>query len=150
MRDGTRRLAPARVGEQAPLQILSKRGVSFRVDLAAIALAFELREALAIQRHVRIVESLATGGAAAHQRGHDQQQGGQDHERGEGPEEEHREPLKMADPRRARSMAANLSGRPCTGKDSMPVHPSRKFHRFTAADTDPAASSLRESVKFSG
>ena len=103
-------------------EILSKRGVSLRVDLAALALAFELRETLAIQRHVRIVEGLATGGAAAHQRGHDQQQGGQDHERGEGPEEEHREPLKMADPRRARSMDANLSGRSVAGKDSMPVH----------------------------
>ena len=120
MRAGTRRLASARVGEQAPFEILSKRGVSFRVDLAA--LAFELREALAIQCHVRVVEGVATGGAAAHQRGHDQQQGGQDHERGEGPEEEHREPLKMADPRRARSMDANLSGRPGAGKDSMPVH----------------------------
>ena len=122
MRDGTRRLAPARVGEQAPFEILSKRSVSLRVDLAAAALAFELSETLAIQRHVRIVEAIATGGAAAHQRGNDQQQGGQDHERGEGPEEEHREPLEMADPRRARSMDANLSGRPGAGKDSTQVH----------------------------
>ena len=122
MRGGARRFAPPGVDEQPAFEILTQRSVSFRVDLLPIAFPIQLRETLAIQRDVDITGRIAAGATVAHQGGHDQQQRGQDHERGEEPENEHREPLEMAEPRRARSTFTNLSTGPCAGKGSMKVH----------------------------
>ena len=116
------RLAPAGVGEQAPLEILAQRSVALGVDLAALAFALERLEPLAIQRDVRVARRRVAGGTATQQRRHDQRQRGQYHERGEEPEQEHREPLGMAVPRRTRFTVRNLSGAPRTGKDSDRIH----------------------------
>ena len=122
MRDGGLRIAGTGIGEQSPLQILAQCRVTLAVDLPAVAFPLQVNETLAVQRDVRVVLCIAPGGAAAHQPGHDQQQRGQDHERGEDPEKEHREPLRMADPRPARFMDRNLSAASCAGKDTARVH----------------------------
>ena len=107
---GTPHFERSDVGEQSALQVLAQRGVSVRLDFPPVALPVQLRETLAVQGDVRIDGRIPAGGAVPHQGRHDQRQRGQDHERGEEPEEEHEIPLKMADPRRARSMSTNLSG----------------------------------------
>ena len=123
VRSRARRLASPDIGKQSALDILAQRSVPVRLDLAPVTLSVQLRETLAVQGDVRVVHRIATGGRVAHQGRHDQQQRDQNHDASKEPEEEHREPLEMADPRRGRGpRTRNLSGGPCAGKDAVHIH----------------------------